>query len=382
MLDDLEESPMVLELGDPDRFPDGRIVVDGNLLAWGIFQGLYNRNFIGILPLLVREVRGRNTNLLSALADGLVRESGFSSGLQYAVDCYEWVTRLSPRMKEADRLRHPELRVWQAYADRNETCNAWHKQRADASEQQPVFSDIPTLVAAGEFDPITPPSYSQLTAATLTNNTYIEVPAQGHAAIPFTDCTKGIMASFLDDPAGDLDTSCIAKLAPTNFTTDVYMNSGIYRLAKLLQGEPAYAQLASLGLIVLLLLSAVVIWPLAWLVRRIRQRQVATPAGAYKARWLAAFTSLLGLGFLAVLAGIVLTTAQENPFLLGFGVPGGAGPVFLLPWLVLLATIGIALFAVAAWKQRWWGFAGRVHYSFVAVACAGLVAWAFSLGLI
>jgi len=382
MLDDFEENPLALELGDPDRFPDGRIVVDGNLLAWGVFQGLYNRKFIGILPLLVREVRRRNVSLLTALADGLVKEPGFSSGLQYAVDCYEWLTLRSPEMMEADRSRHPELRVWRAYADRNETCDAWHKQRADGSEHQPVFSDIPTLVAAGEFDPITPPSYSQLAAATLTNSTYIEVNGAGHGAIPFNDCTESIMATFLDDPAQPLDTSCVAGISPVSFTTDVYMNPGIYRLAKLLQGEPALARLASLGLIALLLLSAVVIWPLAWLVRRIRQRQPATPAGANRARWLAAFTALLGLGFLAGLAGIVLMTAKENPFLLGFGVPGSASPIFLLPWLVLLATIGVALFAVAAFKQRWWNSASRAHYLFITLACAGLVAWVFSLGLI
>ena len=34
-LDDFEANPMILEMGDPDRFPDGRIVVDGNLLASG-----------------------------------------------------------------------------------------------------------------------------------------------------------------------------------------------------------------------------------------------------------------------------------------------------------------------------------------------------------
>jgi hypothetical protein len=190
------------------------------------------------------------------------------------------------------------------------------------------------------------------------------------------------MAAFLNDPAQPLETACIAEMAPTHFTTDVHMNAGIYRLAKLLQGDSAPGRLAGLGLIALLLLSAVVIWPLAWLVRRIRQRQPATPASANRARWLAAFTALLGLGFLVGLGGIVLTTARENPFLLGFGVPGSAGPIFLLPWLVLLATIGVAIFAIAAFKQHWWNFAGRVHYLFIALACAGFVAWVFSLGLI
>jgi hypothetical protein len=38
--------------------------------------------------------------------------------------------------------------------------------------------------------------------------------------------------------------------------------------------------------------------------------------------------------------------------------------------------------AVAAWKQRWWNAASRVHYVLVAVACVGFVVWISRLGLI
>lgn len=382
MLDDFAANPMVLELGDSDRFPDGRIVVDGNLLAGGVFQGLYKRNFIGILPLLVREVRGRNTNVLAALADGLVREQGDSSGLRLAVNCYEWVARLTPELIESDQSLHPELKVWQSFRTSNATCDAWHKQRADVSAQQPVYSEIPTLVAAGEFDPITPPSYGHLTASTLSNSTYIEVPGAGHGAIPFDDCTKDIMAAFLDDPTQSLDTSCVTEMAPASFATDVYVNAGIYQLAKQLQGAPSPVRMASLGLIALLMLSAIVTWPLTWAVRRIRQHHVLISAGQSKARWLAAFNSLLGIGFLFGLGSVVLKTAQENPFLLGLGVPGSAAPIFLLPWLVILATIGTALYTVAAWKRHWWSLASRVHYSLVTFACFSFVMWIINLGLI
>ena len=382
MLDDFEARPLVLELGDPDRFPDGRIVVDGNLLTWAFFQGLYDRNFIDILPLLVRELRGRNGEVLAALADGLVLEPGFSSGLKYAVDCYEWITRITPEMAEADQSRHPEFKVWQPYADERAICAAWHDQRAEVSEIQPVYSEIPTLVASGEFDPITPPSYGRLTAASLPNSTYIEVRGVGHAATPFTECTNEILDAFLEDPTDPINTDCVAGIAPASFTTDVFMNAGVYRLAKLLQNTPAPAHIASLGLILLLLLSAVVIWPLAWVVRRVRRRDEPAQLGANRARLLAAFTSLLALGFLVGLGAVVFITAQENPFLLGFGVPGSASPIFFLPWLVVLATFGIAMFAITAWKEHWWGLAGRVHYLLVTIACVGFVVWIFGIDLI
>jgi hypothetical protein len=73
---------------------------------------------------------------------------------------------------------------------------------------------------------------------------------------------------------------------------------------------------------------------------------------------------------------------EDNPFLLGFGVPVSAGPVFVLPWLMIPATIGVALFAVAAWRRDWWSFAGRLHYLLVAIACVSFIVWVLKLGLI
>ena len=383
MLEDYEKNPVTVELGDAERFPDGRMVVTGNLLSSGIFQGLYDPGFIEIFPMLVRDVGQRNTNVLAALADGLVREPGFSSGLFYAVECYERIPRITPEMILADESKHPQLEVWKKIpANNHAICNALHQQRADDSLHLPVYSEIPTLVAAGEFDPITPPSYAQLAASTLANSTYFEVPAAGHAAIPYSECAENIMANFLSDPAQPPDTSCTAEISSAKFITDAYINPGVYHLAKLLQGEPVNARLVSLGLIVLLMISAIITWPGAWLLRILRKRQSPMPALASKARWLSAITSMLCLGFLLGLVLVVLQTAQDNPLLLGFGVPGKAGPLFILPWLATFSTIILVVFTVVAWKNRWWSMTGRIYYSLVNFACFGFVAWVTSLGLI
>ena len=381
VLDDFEARPLTLVMGDPDRFPDGRIVIDGNLLGWGMFAGFYERDFVNIFPLFIRELSVRNEDVLAALVDGLVREPDLSSGLQYAVDCNEWITRISPEMVEADESRHPQLRVWQAYADQEAICDAWHDQRAAESALQAVRSEIPTLLFAGEFDPITPPEFGRLAADTLPNSTLIEVPAVAHGAVPFNDCTKDIMGAFLDQPAASLDTSCIATIDPVRFTTDVYMNAGIYRLAKQFE-QPVLMRTVSLGLVLLLLLSAVVVWPIAALLRRIRRRPLTMPGGSRWARPVAAFTALLGIGFVIALGAVIVETARDNPYLLGFGVPGNASPIFVLPWLLTLGTVGVMFFAVVALRRHWWNLAGRLHYLSVACACVGLIAGIAELGLL
>jgi pimeloyl-ACP methyl ester carboxylesterase len=380
-LNDFEAKPMTLQMGDRDRFPDGRIVVDGNLLAWGMFQGFYDEGFVKVFPLVVRELGARNQDLLTALADGLVQELGVSAGLAYAVDCYDWITRVSRELAEADASRHPELKVWQAYADEQGICNAWHDFRADESDLQAVRSEVPILIFAGEFDPITPPAFGRLAADSLPNSTFIEVPGASHGAIPYRDCTINIMAEFLDRPSEKPDTTCVAGITPISFTTDVYMNAGVYRLAKQLE-QPSTVRMIGSGVILLLLLSAVIAWPLAALVRRVRGRALSMPAAARKARWLAALTSLVGLAFIVAVGVLIAVTAQENPYLIGFGVPANARPLFFLPWLFMLGTAGVVVLAIVAWKRGWWSLPGRLHYSFIACACVGLIAGIASLGLL
>jgi hypothetical protein len=66
---------------------------------------------------------------------------------------------------------------------------------------------------------------------------------RGHSAIPYSDCGEEIMTAFLNDPKQSLDSSYVAGISPAIFTTDVYMSSGVYRLAKLLQGDLVNARL-------------------------------------------------------------------------------------------------------------------------------------------
>ena len=71
-------------------------------------------------------------------------------------------------------------------------------------------SDIPTLILAGEFDPITPPSSGTAVAANLSNATFVEFPAVGHGLLLEGDCAKSIINAFLDGEDTP-DTSCVAE---------------------------------------------------------------------------------------------------------------------------------------------------------------------------
>lgn len=88
-------------------------------------------------------------------------------------------------------------------------CDGWFAQGAPASEDDPISSDVPILLLAGELDPITPPNWAAQAAETLTNSTVITIPLATHAVYSAGECPIGIAATFLDDPATAPDSSCI-----------------------------------------------------------------------------------------------------------------------------------------------------------------------------
>ena len=81
---------------------------------------------------------------------------------------------------------------------------------ADPVSTQPVTSNVPTLVLAGEFDPVTPPAWSALAAETLSNSQYVLLSGESHG-VSTSDCGNSIIQEFLADPSGAVDTSCAGE---------------------------------------------------------------------------------------------------------------------------------------------------------------------------
>ncbi len=171
---ELDKHPLVLPMDDTTRFPDGVINLDGSVLAGGVFKGLYHRDFIPFFPLLIREAKHRNKEVLAAVANRLVMVPHIESAGDYlAVHCYEAFPFESDEQMKTAEDEHPELSPYYKLNFISLMCKNWNQAYADSAEFQPVRSDIPTLILAGEFDPITPPRYGKLAAKTLPNSTFV-----------------------------------------------------------------------------------------------------------------------------------------------------------------------------------------------------------------
>jgi CubicO group peptidase (beta-lactamase class C family) len=133
--------------------------------------------------------------------------------------------------------------------------------------------------------------------------------------------------------------------------------------------ETAYAILGILLFESVVFLSAILAWPIGALVRRWRKR-APEPVKTGWARWAAWLLSALGLFVLASWMVMFYNAwwRGADPLISNFvGLIVTLGAVHLA---VLLALASL-YFAWRAWREKYWGWLGRIHYTLVTLA--GLV---------
>jgi hypothetical protein len=223
-----------------------------------------------------------------------------------------------------------------------------------------VRSDVPALVLAGSYDPITPPAWSRMAAGWLSHSTYVELPGVGHGASRAGACPEGILSAFLEDPTAELDTSCVKAMPEPRFVTHVYAAPGVYRFARALfiEGRPGAR----------VFLGAVVVALAVGLFAGIGALRAGRVSGAeHRVRLLVGLGAALALLFLVGLVAVLVLTGSTNPYLVGFGVPPVSAPLFWLPAAVALVA-GVALaVGLPAWSAL-----GRATRVAVAVGFLGL----------
>ena len=97
------------------------------------------------------------------------------------------------------------------------TCQEWNVPPASDLEEQPVSSDVPTLLLAGSYDPVAPPEWAVLAGKTLSHHYLYVFPGTGHIAFRTSPCAQSIILQFLDSPAAAPDSACLETMGPPVF---------------------------------------------------------------------------------------------------------------------------------------------------------------------
>jgi pimeloyl-ACP methyl ester carboxylesterase len=157
----------------------------------------------------------------------------YSEGLYVAVACndypqaYDMTAPIKERRKQYKatlrELRRTQPNAFAPFTIREwvtspveyfDSCIEWPRPSRVDSPIPPgaTFPSVPTLVMAGDLDPLTSPEGARQTAAAFPNSTYVEVANMTHvtALADFSRCTSDIVLRFVRKlDAGD--TSCASE---------------------------------------------------------------------------------------------------------------------------------------------------------------------------
>ncbi len=216
----LSKDPVKLTAVNPLNNKSYPMVLDGDMLISLIFQMLYQTDMLAELPQIIYQAKaGAYTALASMMGLLIAQESAMSPGMQYSVQCHEERPFTSLAEYRAAVARYPELADY--YDEASELgfaiCDGWQAGKAPAAENEPVTSDIPTLIMSGEYDPITPPAWGARAAKTLSKSYTFVYPATGHGGSLDSECATGMMLAFFEDPSRAPDDSCIARMPAPAF---------------------------------------------------------------------------------------------------------------------------------------------------------------------
>jgi pimeloyl-ACP methyl ester carboxylesterase len=232
LLVELDEEPIQITVrGDPGT-PDFDAWLDGQTLTRTLIKSLNSSFYISSLPRIITGFNGteRETSL-AYIQDAITLEHqpllDLSAGMRFSADCHEQVYATNPQELEEAQLSFPRTSFigMQSILGSSDTltslCNTWGAAPFEPGTNQPVQTDIPVLVLAGQFDPLYTPNQAKELAEKLSNGTFLEIPGLGHA--PSFDrrstCAINLVAEFLDNPEQVLDLTCLESLAVPYYTT-------------------------------------------------------------------------------------------------------------------------------------------------------------------
>ena len=190
--------------------------VRGSELVEAIYTALHDEEAIPYIPsILDNAARGRYDQLRQLVQSNQGAPST-TYGLRYSVWCSGEMPFEDPERVASQTAVRLGLGGVDERAATPELCRAWNVKPAGAIENEPVKSDVPALIFAGEFDPDTPPDWGRQLLETMPRAKYVEIRGGSHGA-GFHPCGVQIALKFLRAPESPLDADCALAIRGADF---------------------------------------------------------------------------------------------------------------------------------------------------------------------
>ncbi|MGJ3239845.1 MAG: alpha/beta hydrolase [Anaerolineae bacterium] len=221
---DLNENPVLVPIYDSETGESYDAFFNGDILLQLLRSLQYTTEFVPSLPAFIDATANGDYAWVERLYGLIIFQAsrGSAEAMFTSVVCAEdadftdadiTTENVRPALLDGFRISVEGFQ---------RACELIGVDQLDDYVDEPVRSDIPALLTTGEFDPVTPPRYAAVLEQYLPNSTNLVFPAVGHGVLLGGACPVSVIADFISDPEGDLNTSCIDNLAINfhQFTTD------------------------------------------------------------------------------------------------------------------------------------------------------------------
>ncbi len=210
----LASAPATLNVTDPASGQTFPVVMDGSTYLTLLYLAAFASASYLIPPMITSVAMGDDT-LITSIAALLVTPTGIASGLLASVYCQDFASDIDLDATLAGTGVRPVLieGFTSSWTSQNQVCDTLALPVA-APDADAVESQIPTLLASGEFDPITPPGNADEIIGALPNGQEVTINAVGHDPITSSGpCGVQLLSAFLAAPTAELDTACASQLS-------------------------------------------------------------------------------------------------------------------------------------------------------------------------
>lgn len=208
LVDQLNASPASVSFHADGAERTARL--DGGLLIDVLFVGLYNPAVTASMPQMIQDIsRGGYSILRERLS--LYFDTSSALGMQMSVQCAEeFPFNAAEEAYAAAQGVPPQIGAFYPVSVQPlfAVCREWSNAAPDPRENQPASGNVPTLILAGDQDPITPPDWGRLTAQTLSHAFFYEFPGNGHWVTRSSRCALSMALTFWNDPNTDPGHAC------------------------------------------------------------------------------------------------------------------------------------------------------------------------------
>lgn len=340
-IEKLDKNPITVKV-DKKIITNGKFTYNAEDFKIAIQQSLYRKKLIEVLPLLITEFNKGNKSTLSSLVAAFSGALGLDYGQYYCVSCNEVIPNNSISAFNANAINYKKLKGGLSfYKSDFLVCNKWNLQ----TNKQSIIKDlsnllkirVPVLVFSGAFDPITPALNGKITVGKFKNGFLVNAPISGHAP-SFSKIGFKIVDEFIKNPLQRPNTKELELDNKVQFVTDVKISKGVSNLANSLNEFNLLFFAPFFIAIIIILIS---IFNFCYLLIRKRKDTFQNKL----MMCLLVITSLFGLFAIIGFVLAINNTAQNNFYILAFGIPKQFDYLFVIQGaFIVFSMISILYF--------------------------------------